>query len=129
MLDEVLDVRQIKGETQKRWFTDDYFDLIVWLDDNNGIIGFQLSYNRFKGEHALTWHRESGYNHYRVDDGENRPGKPKATPILVSDGYFDYKGIAKNFRLRSKKIEKRIARFVIEKLIRYSDSNSKRGDL
>jgi len=117
MLEEVLNVRQIDGEPRRRWFSDDYFDLIVWFDDDEKILGFQLSYGRFKGEHALIWHRESGYGHYRVDDGEGRPGKPKASPVLLPDGNFDSKGIAGIFKRESSKIDPLIATLVAEKIL------------
>jgi len=32
MLEESEYVRQVKGEPKRRWFSDDYFDLIVWVD-------------------------------------------------------------------------------------------------
>jgi len=31
MLCEIKNVKQYDGEPQRRWFVDDYFDLIVWL--------------------------------------------------------------------------------------------------
>ena len=119
MLHEIQNVSQIKDEPKRRWFTSNYFDLIVWFDDND-IIGFQLIYNKFKNEHALTWWCKSGYTHNRIDDGENRHGKAKATPILIADGYFDHRDIAKTFQEESGNVEKRIAEFVIKKLFEYS---------
>jgi len=38
MLVEHAHVRQIHGEGYRRWFADDYFDLIVWYDDLKNII-------------------------------------------------------------------------------------------
>ena len=32
MLVEYRNVRQIRGEGHRRWFSDEYFDLIVWYD-------------------------------------------------------------------------------------------------
>jgi len=46
MLREVPNVRQIKGESKRRWFSDDYFDLIIWLDETDEIVGFQLGRDR-----------------------------------------------------------------------------------
>jgi hypothetical protein len=119
MLREFPNVRQIDGESKRRWFSDEYFDLIVWLDEKEDIVGFQLCYDIFKSQHALTWRKESGFTHHRVDDGENRPGKLKASPVLVSDGYFEYKEIAEKFKIASPSIEARISTFVYEKLLRY----------
>ena len=71
MLKEYKRVRQIKGEAQRRWFSDDFFDLIVWFDESKNIVGFQLCYDILKISRALTWHQDGGYSHNRVDDGEN----------------------------------------------------------
>ena len=120
MLREFPNVRQIPGESKRRWFSDDFFDLIVWLDERDDIVGFQLCYDILKGQRALTWHSDTGFSHHRVDDGESRPGKLKAAPVLVPDGRFDYQKIAERFQSASKDIEERIATFVYEKLMQYS---------
>ncbi len=41
MIVEKKDARQIENEGFRRWFTDDFFDLIVWYE-NKEITGFQL---------------------------------------------------------------------------------------
>ena len=120
MLREYTDVSQIKGEPKRRWFTDDGFDLIVWLDQGGEIVGFQLCYDKFENERALTWLKASGYMHQRVDDGESNPELvQKATPILLADGHFDHKEIANVLRERSAEIEKTISKFVYDKIMQY----------
>ena len=61
MLTESRRVRQIKNEPRRRWFSDDYFDLIVWLGNGHEIIGFQLCYDKFGIERALSWKKGEGY--------------------------------------------------------------------
>jgi hypothetical protein len=119
MLREFANVRQIEGESKRRWFSNDYFDLIVWMNDQEEIEGFELCYDILKTHRALIWHRDTGYSHHRVDDGENRPGKLKASPILISDGYFDHAEIAERFKNASRNIEEKIFTFVYEKLLEY----------
>ena len=120
MLKEYKYVRQIEGEAKRRWFTDEYFDLIVWFDyTNNTVLGFQLCYDIAHKHRALTWQKHSGYTHHRVDDGENRPGKMKATPILVADGLFEYHKIAEEFKKASKHLEKSLSEFIYDKLVQY----------
>ncbi|MEE4358632.1 MAG: hypothetical protein V2I97_19345 [Desulfococcaceae bacterium] len=119
MLYEILNVRQILGEPFRRWFVDEYFDLIVWMDKKAGICGFQLCYDKLKDQHALTWERKSGYRHSRVDDGEGRPGKYKATPILIADGIFFKEEIAANFQKVCGKIDPEVAELVYEKIMQY----------
>ncbi len=46
---------QKKGEPKKRWFTSLGMDLFVWLNDEDEIISYQLTYNKPHDEKALTW--------------------------------------------------------------------------
>lgn len=120
MLAELANVRQIEGEHWRRWFTDRYFDLIVWLAPDGGIIGFQLCYDKEGRQRALTWKRPGRYSHTGIDDGENRPARFKQTPILVADGSFDHAAIAARFKRASREIEPIIAEFVYDRLRGYA---------
>jgi hypothetical protein len=126
MLTEYENVRQIRGEGHRRWFTDDFFDLIVWYTkpygDRSHITGFQLCYDRTGYERAFTWTRNHGYSHEKIDTGESRFGGPKSTPILVADGIFDSASVRKRFRETSRSIDPAIAELVLEKLAEYPGS-------
>ncbi|HEU0186302.1 MAG TPA: hypothetical protein VFR06_00255 [Gallionellaceae bacterium] len=113
---EQLNVRQIPGEPRRRWFSSKDFDLIVWLDDDQRISGFELCYDKQHREHALVWNRASGFRHMAVDDGEQRPGKYKATPILVADGLFDGRRIHAAFREASRALPSEISETVLRAL-------------
>jgi hypothetical protein len=78
MLSEIRNARQVEGEGFRRWFTDDYFDLIVWYGNDRRLIGFQLCYDKQERERALTWTLEHGFQHNRIDSGEV-PGHSKMT--------------------------------------------------
>jgi hypothetical protein len=119
MLVEIPNARQVAGEGRRRWFTDDYFDLIVWYGEEEHPIGFQLCYDKGDHERALTWTRAHGYQHDRVDSGEI-PGHSKMTPIIVADGAFDREPVARRFGAESLRIDREVAAFVIEKLNRFS---------
>lgn len=87
MLRELQDVAQVQGEPYRQWFRDRDLDLIVWRNEPDGMmVGFQLCYREDAVEKALTWTRQSGYSHRRVDEGESRPDRHKMTPLLVYDG-------------------------------------------
>jgi hypothetical protein len=118
MLKEVSNVRQVPGEGQRRWFTDQFFDLILWYDHTSEILGFQLCYNKKVHERALTWRRGMGFSHEKVDDGE-APGQWKMTPILTPDGSFDAAMIASRFHRESAGIDPEIARFVLSTIAAY----------
>lgn len=115
MLTEVPNARQIAGEGVRRWFTDDYFDLIVWYGMDRRLLGFQLCYDKPTRERALTWTSAHGFQHDRVDAGEV-PGHSKMTPIIVADGAFDRDPVAERFRRASGGIDPTVASFVLERL-------------
>lgn len=123
MLYEIKNVRQNEGEPRQRRFTDDYFDLAVWLDPDDRIEGFQLCYDKTENQHALTWHKEFGYMHNRVDEGEDKAGKPKSIPVLVTDGFFPCQEIAESFKQESQSLDKKIAAAVYQKILEYPDSD------
>ncbi len=97
MLKEYKEVRQHE-EGFRRYFFDEYFDLYFWYDRRGGNPrGFQLVYDKYDDPHSLTWTREEGFRHNRVDEGEDKPGSMKMTPILVPDGLFDGDRVRRRF--------------------------------
>lgn len=117
MLFEINDVKQFEDEGFRRWFSDNYFDLIIWYQDKI-ITGFQLCYDKQGMERSLTWIKGKGFSHNKIDNGE-KPGHSKMTPILVADGIFDKESIAEKFKKASKNIEAAISSFVYSKLLKY----------
>ncbi len=111
MLTEIRNPRQVQGEGFRRWFTDEYFDLIVWYGDDGSLVGFQLCYDKKQRERALTWTLENGFQHNRIDSGEV-PGHSKMTPIIVADGAFSREDIAVRFEKAAAKMDADVARFV-----------------
>ncbi|HAN05549.1 MAG TPA: hypothetical protein DCW72_08765 [Elusimicrobia bacterium] len=116
MLKEAMHVMQVKGEPRRRWFDDEYFDLIVWFEPGSEIWGFQLCYDREWKPRALTWTRQYGYKHTGIDDGEHAPGASKSAPVLVADGKFDAPSVSARFERAAAEIPGDIAAFVLEKL-------------
>jgi hypothetical protein len=119
MLSEIPNARQVVGEGVRRWFTDEFFDLIVWYGDEQSPIGFQLCYDKQARERALTWTRANGYRHDRVDAGEI-PGHAKMTPVIVADGAFNRNAVWRRFKKECVTIDPDISAFVLEKLGSYS---------
>lgn len=120
MFTEIKNVRQIKGEPKRRWFSDEDLELIVWLGRGNSIIGFQLCYEINGKPKALTWQAHDGFLHSGIDDGESRPGYYKATPILIPDGTFDKESIGRRFAASGGNLPDGIADFVVGKIMEYS---------
>ncbi len=118
MLVEISGTRQIAGEGFRRWFTDEYFDLIVWYDDSRALLGFQLCYDKEGRERALTWTHAHGFQHSRIDAGEIA-GHAKMSPIVVADGAFGHDAVAERFHAESGRMDGGIAEFVYETLKKY----------
>lgn len=120
MLAEVP-VAQKEEHYRRRWFEDDFFELIVWFDSSNAIYGFQLCYPRYGDERALTWKPEMGFTHEKIDDSRVFGSMP-ATAILVPDGIFPSDMVISEFANRSKNIDDKISKFVLEKLKEYAQT-------
>ena len=122
MLVELPDPRQIKDEGHRRWFSDDYFDLIVWYDlAETTIVGFQLCYDKRGLERAITWQRGRGFSHNRIDDGETVHEHAKMSPVLVSDGVFLKETVSDRFKASSTGIHPNIAELVYKKIREYPE--------
>lgn len=111
MLKETLNT----ADKNTRWFSDDYFDLIVWHDDQGRITGFQLCYDKKWDERAYTWKENQLPVHERIDSGETSPLKNMA-PILVPDGIAPYDELIKRFRENAVAVDPAICELVLSKL-------------
>lgn len=125
MLREISDVNQPESGRARRWFQSSDEDLIVWYAADGAIYGFQLCYDRNSDERALTWTPERGYSHDRIDSGEDRSFKHKASPVLLADGRFDASVMARRFLQISIALPAEIREFVSGKLMAYPASGSK----
>jgi hypothetical protein len=88
MLAEYKEVRQREGEGYRRWFSDAFFDVILWYDREGGAItGYQVCYDKGKSERAFTWKDEGSpiRSHRFVSDGPFFGGANKMTSILKGD--------------------------------------------
>jgi hypothetical protein len=106
-----------EGESRS-WFSDEYLDLIVWTEPDGSISGFQLCYDKGRQERALTWIKNKGFAHERVDDGEDNPSK-NSTPILVPDGVCPLRELTDIFSQKSVAIDPLVRSFVMQKLAEY----------
>lgn len=130
MLREIENTRQVSGEPRRRWFADDIFDLIVWYSPSGEKSGFQLCYRDAFEERALTWMKDKGFSHNKIDDGEGISVRYKMTPILVPDGAFDRDHILELFEAAGQEIDVDVTGYVQEKIIQYPILNKqvKSGD-
>lgn len=118
MLKELPARQQAAGEPSRRWFFSHDQDLVVWLDDEGGILGFQLCYDKYRSERAITWRRQGGFEHAVVDDGE-RGGIDFQTPFLYPGGDCDIGRVLARFLELSSTVPSDIASFVVDRLREY----------
>jgi hypothetical protein len=109
----------VRGDYRRSWMSDDYFDLIVWYEPSNAIYGFQLCYDKPASEWALTWMKERGFIHAKIDSGEDSP-EANRTPILLPGGSFPATRVGQEFRRRSEGLPKSLRNFVLAKLKQFA---------
>ena len=119
MLREEMNIRQIEGEPRRRWFADEFFDLIVWLEPDGAVWGFQLCYDRGYKPRALTWTKDRGYTHNGIDDGEGDGGAIKGSPVLVQDGLFNAKTIGERLAAAAGELPPETAAFIMKKVNKF----------
>ena len=113
-------IRTIARDLDRRWFSDDYFDLIVWYEREDRIHGFQLCYDKTGRERALTWNRERGFLHTAVDSGEAMPTANRS-PILVADGAFPFEQVRSEFTTRSSLLPAEVRELVLDRVRDYEN--------
>lgn len=119
---ELADVRQHVGEPKRRWFVGPGMDLIVWFDEWDRPFKFQLCYEVWLSEYALTWEAGRGFNHARIDSGEHTAGI-RGTPILCDDKTpFDQTYLMGLFQTSNSNLPTEIKGLVSEALRLYPSS-------
>jgi hypothetical protein len=113
-------VRKIADDLNRRWISDEYFDLIIWYEADGRIHGFQLCYDKSGRERSLTWTREEGFQHTAVDSGESKPTANRS-PILMSDGEFDVEKVRREFIARSQRLHAEDREFVLERFKEFEE--------
>ena len=121
VLIEIPNASQVPGEPQRRWFTSDDLDLVVWCDESGRPSAFQLCYDKGRSERALTWKPDRGFSHVAVDDGERVRGKHKATPILLGEAPLSATLITERFAHASTGLPAAFVEFVSARLAELPD--------
>lgn len=128
MLEEYPKVKQVPGY-RRRWYSDDYLDLIVWYDSTSDqlaerIIGFQLCYDKGGIQRALTWREDEGFRHDAVDEGDEPAGRKKS-PVLVDDGIMPVEHVIEEFEHRGANLDNATRELVGKKLREYNGGDAR----
>jgi hypothetical protein len=120
MFDKALK-KPVRGDYDRRWLSDDFFDLIIWYRPDDTIYGFQLCYDKPSWERALTWMSDRGFSHMQVDSGE-QVYPPNQTPILVPDGSFPSDKVLHEFTRRGSALPLEVRQLVTDKISEFVQS-------
>ena len=101
--------------TTRRWFSDSNMDLCVWSADDGTVTGFQLAYDKHKGERALTWQRDGGFRHSVVDDGELSGGH-KGSPLLSPGTAVDASRLRREFQSAGTQLDRDLFHLILNRL-------------
>lgn len=110
--------KPVRGDYDRRWLSDDYFDLIVWYRPDDTVHGFQLCYDKPYWERALTWLSDRGFSHMQVDSGEQSAWLNQ-TPILVPDGCFPGERVLGEFARRGSALPLDLQELVADKITEF----------
>ncbi len=120
---ELKGSQQFADDRRRRWFNSTDMDLIVWYDEDDSIVGFELYYDKNIREHVFIWRADRGFAHLAVDDGEQKPVLAfKEAPILIPDGHIDPNHIRDLFEGSREDLPAEVAALVLRKLVQYPDS-------
>jgi hypothetical protein len=117
----------VDRDLDRRWFSDEYFDLIVWFESEDHVHGFQLCYDKTGRERALTWTRGRGFLHTAVDTGESTPTENRA-PTLIADGAFPASQVRHEFNFRSTALPTEIRELVTARIKEFEEQQSSSED-
>jgi hypothetical protein len=112
MLREFGKTRQEGSRHKRRWFYSWECDLILWLNGDESLWGFQFCYDK-PHEHALTWVSDCGYSHMRVDTGS----RFCAAPLLVPNGAFEPRYILETFEQQATLVPAAYRGFIVERFL------------
>jgi hypothetical protein len=127
MLREILAVRQDNPGLRRRWFQDEFFELYTWHARTGALAGFQLCYDVRGRERAVTWHRDHGFSHNRIDYGSNH-GRMKGTPLLAGDGRFPHRFVRTRFIRHAASLDAATRTFILDKMREFG-RHSARGEI
>lgn len=117
MLREIPHVRQDKPGIVRRWFQDGYFDLWTWEEAEGGALtAFQLCYDKRNDERALSWRRDHGFDHLRVQTGRNQD----STALLQGEGgVFPALIVSRKLKAAAQCLPKTMRAFIFHKVKAY----------
>ena len=114
-------VRQRPEEGFRRWFLNQYFELIVWYDRQGGdVTGFQLCLDRNRFERAFTWTKEYASTHFVSDAYVEKGVSHLATGILKGAGRTVTQEEKEKLVAEQGELDDELLAFVVDKIEGYN---------
>ena len=111
---EIEGVRQRPEEGFRRWFSNNYFDLVFWYDRKDGVLdGLQFCYGKPHSEKAFTWESSTRSHHYV---SEMHKGSSQATGILRGDAGEIPPAVIKRFLEEAPDLNDDLKSLVLQKI-------------
>ncbi len=120
MLIERRNIAQIDPGLVRRVFGDERFELVTWENSSKKLELFHLSFDLGDGEKLVTWQQANGFKYGSTDKGEELPTY-NSSPVLKRAKPFDAPLVVPDFFERSRKIDAKIAHFVIVRLCEFGN--------
>ena len=110
-------IRHFTNDLDKSWTADDYLDLVIWYEVSGQMYGFQLTYDRYVRERAVTWTHSGGFAHSVVDTGGAGGLGAGMSPVLKFCHDFPWRIVLREFVTRSPELDPLIRLFIVRQII------------
>ncbi len=111
-LKKLQNVRQRPEEGFRLWFANEYFDVIIWYEEEGGYMkGFQFCYGKPHSERAFTWEVDSQSHHYVKE------ARSQGTGILRGDAGALSLNALKQLQAFRGELPVPLMNFIIKKLL------------
>ena len=118
---ENKNVRQREEEGFRRWFLNDFFDVIIWYDKPRGSMkGFQVCYSKNRNEKAFTWSERMASSRYVSDDEDGRPRPSNMTAILSGDAGTIPEKVIGRLMKESGELDKNLLHTIVTRIRAYN---------
>ena len=118
MLREISRSQKTTNGMTRRWFTNEKFDLFVFIKDDNQLAQLQLCYDKHHKEHVIAWSEKYGYEHAYIDTGRNMSGRA-GSPVFTTNGLCDIDEVKRSFIDTSLNLDNMLFDQIYRKLVGY----------
>ena len=110
MLREITTSTKRQQEPNRRWFQDRNLSLFVWVDSDNEISHFQLTYSTFGGERTFDWSAPGTAANYDTESSRY------AAPVLNRSVPLNAERLLHEFEVAAERLDGPIREFVADKI-------------